>query len=137
MIRRPPRSTLFPYTTLFRSRAAGARPSEGLLPHDRTGGLVVDVEVPGSIPQRLFCLFDRAPVLRENRAGERIRRRLIHEAQRLSPAGRGVDVDRQDRSEDLLAHRAIRRVLGFEASGLDEVAVRVVGSTAEQDLDVG
>src|SRR3712207_7900697 len=28
MIRRPPRSTLFPYTTLFRS-AAGARPGEG------------------------------------------------------------------------------------------------------------
>src|SRR5690242_21853712 len=25
MIRRPPRSTLFPYTTLFRSRAPGAR----------------------------------------------------------------------------------------------------------------
>src|SRR2546422_11019900 len=29
MIRRPPRSTLFPYTTLFRSRACGARPIEG------------------------------------------------------------------------------------------------------------
>src|SRR3712207_6529712 len=30
MIRRPPRSTLFPYTTLFRSVAVGAvRPSEG------------------------------------------------------------------------------------------------------------
>src|SRR5215213_11199739 len=26
MIRRPPRSTLFPYTTLFRSRAAGGAP---------------------------------------------------------------------------------------------------------------
>src|SRR3712207_8283381 len=26
MIRRPPRSTLFPYTTLFRSREGGARP---------------------------------------------------------------------------------------------------------------
>src|SRR5437588_6316840 len=26
MIRRPPRSTLFPYTTLFRSRSAVARP---------------------------------------------------------------------------------------------------------------
>src|SRR5437016_12082143 len=25
MIRRPPRSTLFPYTTLFRSKAAGSR----------------------------------------------------------------------------------------------------------------
>src|SRR2546427_4473380 len=27
MIRRPPRSTLFPYTTLFRSRALSARPA--------------------------------------------------------------------------------------------------------------
>src|SRR5256885_12492967 len=33
MIRRPPRSTLFPYTTLFRSRAAGG-------PDSRVGGLV-------------------------------------------------------------------------------------------------
>src|SRR2546427_1122915 len=31
MIRRPPRSTLFPYTTLFRS-PAGARPSHGAGP---------------------------------------------------------------------------------------------------------
>src|SRR3712207_8004344 len=29
MIRRPPRSTLFPYTTLFRSDAAGERPNAG------------------------------------------------------------------------------------------------------------
>src|SRR3712207_8767516 len=28
MIRRPPRSTLFPYTTLFRSQGAGSKPSE-------------------------------------------------------------------------------------------------------------
>src|SRR2546422_4312332 len=28
MIRRPPRSTLFPYTTLFRSRKATAKPPE-------------------------------------------------------------------------------------------------------------
>src|SRR5947208_10699553 len=28
MIRRPPRSTLFPYTTLFRSRVAGAAPHQ-------------------------------------------------------------------------------------------------------------
>src|SRR5260370_42194714 len=33
MIRRPPRSTLFPYTTLFRSLAKGCRPSIG----DRSG----------------------------------------------------------------------------------------------------
>src|SRR2546425_3901339 len=30
MIRRPPRSTLFPYTTLFRSRTVGARNGEML-----------------------------------------------------------------------------------------------------------
>src|SRR6266446_8789915 len=29
MIRRPPRSTLFPYTTLFRSRCAATRPRPG------------------------------------------------------------------------------------------------------------
>src|SRR5437588_8750034 len=39
MIRRPPRSTLFPYTTLFRSLCArggdrrAARPGDGLVPH--------------------------------------------------------------------------------------------------------
>src|SRR3712207_7137089 len=31
MIRRPPRSTLFPYTTLFRSRSRAARNSSGQL----------------------------------------------------------------------------------------------------------
>src|SRR3712207_8715071 len=36
MIRRPPRSTLFPYTTLFRSRAEGRRPLHHLL-HVRGG----------------------------------------------------------------------------------------------------
>src|SRR2546430_12387179 len=30
MIRRPPRSTLFPYTTLFRSLSASRRPAAGL-----------------------------------------------------------------------------------------------------------
>src|SRR2546427_9227099 len=32
MIRRPPRSTLFPYTTLFRSRREAHRPAE--VPHE-------------------------------------------------------------------------------------------------------
>src|SRR3712207_8919111 len=31
MIRRPPRSTLFPYTTLFRSEDAGPGPSEQII----------------------------------------------------------------------------------------------------------
>src|SRR5437667_3010837 len=37
MIRRPPRSTLFPYTTLFRSRAGHAADVADL-PHRRYGG---------------------------------------------------------------------------------------------------
>src|SRR5258707_7310366 len=32
MIRRPPRSTLFPYTTLFRSREGGGRKEIGQMP---------------------------------------------------------------------------------------------------------
>src|SRR2546425_9344074 len=38
MIRRPPRSTLFPYTTLFRSRAEGKRLLEG---HPERRGVAV------------------------------------------------------------------------------------------------
>src|SRR2546425_4187990 len=37
MIRRPPRSTLFPYTTLFRSRAAQPRVERGVLRGRRAG----------------------------------------------------------------------------------------------------
>src|SRR3712207_7466555 len=53
MIRRPPRSTLFPYTTLFRSRLAGLEP----LPDDRAGLLDGDRrpqeggQVPGQAGQ--------------------------------------------------------------------------------------
>src|SRR2546426_4825083 len=35
MIRRPPRSTLFPYTTLFRSRFAGTTPSPASSPPNK------------------------------------------------------------------------------------------------------
>src|SRR4051794_41747270 len=38
MIRRPPRSTLFPYTTLFRSEVGVRRRPDGRLNHNREGG---------------------------------------------------------------------------------------------------
>src|SRR2546425_1357431 len=41
MIRRPPRSTLFPYTTLFRSHARRPRESPGRLCHRRGGRALV------------------------------------------------------------------------------------------------
>src|SRR2546422_7431416 len=43
MIRRPPRSTLFPYTTLFRSIAGLERPTSGEID---IGGERVDGDVP-------------------------------------------------------------------------------------------
>src|SRR3712207_7707227 len=53
MIRRPPRSTLFPYTTLFRSHVSGAR-------HDDVGDLAVvrarplpDPDAPCAVGDRL------------------------------------------------------------------------------------
>src|SRR3989449_7604334 len=45
MIRRPPRSTLFPYTTLFRSPAGRAEPA-------RRGGTAADRERPAARNRR-------------------------------------------------------------------------------------
>src|SRR5690348_17486729 len=44
MLRRPPRSTLFPYTTLFRSVAASGREKQKLAPD--VGGLVAHRRPP-------------------------------------------------------------------------------------------
>src|SRR3712207_7298972 len=57
MIRRPPRSTLFPYTTLFRSpRTVRVRPRQLLRPaaHRRAGHVVPTVEraVVLAVPRR-------------------------------------------------------------------------------------
>src|SRR5688572_31432092 len=45
MIRRPPRSTLFPYTTLFRSFSAGLSARDGDLWDDRRRLRVIDAEL--------------------------------------------------------------------------------------------
>src|SRR2546430_11710596 len=52
MIRRPPRSTLFPYTTLFRSRGGVVRERYGV---EKTLGLV---------PGRVSYVIDRSGVIR-------------------------------------------------------------------------
>src|SRR3712207_7472585 len=60
MIRRPPISTLFPYTTLFRSRCATSRNSEAPPKPQRGlihGGTAVSgpVRLSGSLPHRSSC----------------------------------------------------------------------------------
>src|SRR3712207_8207521 len=71
MIRRPPRSTLFPYTTLFRSRRSRGGTTAGGLPHWR----VVIKE------GRLAC--PRAAELRQEKKGERNAGSLDRKSTRL------------------------------------------------------
>src|SRR2546428_8874136 len=68
MIRRPPRSTLFPYTTLFRSLDLHqrGRGSAGYRDHGRrarlqvSGGIAVAATSGGDFPAASFlCLFQR------------------------------------------------------------------------------
>src|SRR3712207_7994765 len=70
MIRRPPRSTLFPYTTLFRSKNAGRPLADGAgeLPHQ-----------PLQLPRLFVRRIDEdeaAPLLRRDEAVDRKSTRL-------------------------------------------------------------
>src|SRR5256885_4270304 len=90
MIRRPPRSTLFPYTTLFRSGLASTltledRHGQGLLHTTRRGR-------PGARSRR--GARDRAPACggREGRQGRRReRRRGAHLCDRRRPDPEGSE----------------------------------------------
>src|SRR2546426_9689116 len=123
MIRRPPRSTLFPYTTLFRSRLRAAllvldlaRRRGGARLVAAPGGVVALVEpIPGAVVVREVAGGeDRARDAIEQRGG----RRVV-----AVPAGR--DVARADqylpaaeRDRQVGAHgRARRRRLGVGATG--------------------
>src|SRR2546430_9598839 len=58
MIRRPPRSTLFPYTTLFRSLAAGSVDRRKLV-HDHGGDAKFSLRRPLACRARQRCGPDR------------------------------------------------------------------------------
>src|SRR5256885_11491649 len=57
MIRRPPRSTLFPYTTLFRSRARIREQLSGVLDVER---LLAKVTIGSAGPRELLALGARS-----------------------------------------------------------------------------
>src|SRR5476651_2644614 len=100
MIRRPPRSTLFPYTTLFRS-------DPFFVAIDRLGGRLVRRGVPAhpdrkstrlnsshaNISYAVFCLKKKnAGVVGAGPGDSEERRSLLHR-QRYDTAGRGAGVD--------------------------------------------
>src|SRR2546425_1539645 len=53
MIRRPPRSTLFPYTTLFRSRRGGAAHHYRVIPLAHADDDELEIELIGPEPRHL------------------------------------------------------------------------------------
>src|SRR6267142_5379456 len=102
MLRRPPRSTLFPYTTLFRSLLAAARLLER---RDQLAGLVV-VRVDHHLLARLAELLD---VLVHHAAELRLHHAWLRPLAVLVPADRADDgldlVAVQPRGELLLVER--------------------------------
>src|SRR5256886_9345119 len=93
MIRRPPRSTLFPYTTLFRSRDV-----DGLAPRLPQGGVVRGIvgERGAIVPQRLLRREGRVRAVAQRDV-------LRHRGLRLGGEHRGQgEADQQDRKSTRL-----------------------------------
>src|SRR2546427_2852108 len=109
MIRRPPRSTLFPYTTLFRSES-GRRPVDhrrGERERVHVDALLVHLFDPGSefdealvegVHQR-FC-FQAVPACGALEASAFLRAVLLEELQPFLRVPVGVDVDGAHRGYD-------------------------------------
>src|SRR3712207_7162287 len=70
MIRRPPRSTLFPYTTLFRSRSAAACCSHRLLGCRCVSAAAVGLESTPRFSQALGVLFAELDLRSEEHTSE-------------------------------------------------------------------
>src|SRR2546429_6598221 len=100
MIRRPPRSTLFPYTTLFRSVLIGAaRKASYVFPHARSP--------PG------------AGVPRWSRVADRKSTRLNSSHGYISYAVFCLKKKHQTRARILLPHPATRSARALKSQGLD------------------
>src|SRR4051812_49632830 len=100
MIPRPPRSTLFPYTTLFRSRAIGGagpcddgslprghRPARARPPRPRAGRDRKSTRLNSShmsISYAVFCLKKKKKILREDLEDIKLPAALAH-ARRHGP----------------------------------------------------
>src|SRR2546430_16440894 len=82
MIRRPPRSTLFPYTTLFRPRVANVGVVPAAMPVLATvGGLRKHADVRGETRRQEYRhLVDRDIVVGAEMRGRGIGQRLVHTA---------------------------------------------------------
>src|SRR6266571_2674102 len=118
-------------------RTAGPPTTERLLSHDGSRRLVVEVEVAGGVSQRHTGFGERGAILCKDAARERVRRRAIHQTQRLLPLFIRIDVQREHGPENLFAHRPVRRVLDLDQGGMHEIAVGIIALTTKEDLGFG
>src|SRR3989454_4521801 len=124
MIRRPPRSTLFPYTTLFRSREGEVRAA--LSPHERVD--LVDDHEPCPREGRPEPLAREQYVERLGRGDQDVRRSARHGLTRG-----GERVAGADRHPHLGEPRAVGRGRGLDArERRAEVLLDVVVQGAER-----
>src|SRR3712207_6886674 len=87
MIRRPPRSTLFPYTTLFRSRGARGAPGERQRPRAGGAGRRLRAVALGRAPAPGS---GRRPPPRRAARAPRARRRADRKSTRPKPSHRNI-----------------------------------------------
>src|SRR5436190_23335997 len=128
MIRRPPRSTLFPYTTLFRSRG-GIGEREAI-------GVAENVEPnPGAHVQMAHAKHRRKRTLEERLAGlavaSRVRhaaypRQLLEARKRRTDRGREVDV----------RHAHVESRVGVERARRHAGAGRVQGRVEGVEIEI-
>src|SRR5688500_6293714 len=114
--------------------AGAACSAEGLLPYDGARGLVVDVEIAGSVAQNERCLADRLAISAEHGAGERVGRSLIDDAESFLPLRVGIDVRGDDGAEDLFAQQAVGRIFRLDQCRLDEVPLLTTGDASRDDV---
>src|SRR5687768_18268651 len=96
MIRRPPRSTLFPYTTLFRSRS-GLQESDVHRVHWRER-----CRIPEWLVCRRGCDLGRRPNERQHRVAERVLQTLLDAAlERVDVVSARIEEDVAARDESL------------------------------------
>src|SRR2546430_17494862 len=117
MIRRPPRSTLFPYTTLFRSHQAGA---EGAARHAlaRTAAVEVDLVVA-----RLLAGARRRRQLARLAAAELQRDRMLLGIEGQQP--RTIAVQDRRRRDHLGVEQHVRRETAQEIAAVRSEERRV------------
>src|SRR3989441_13171652 len=100
MIRRPPRSTLFPYTTLFRSRPGAEGILESTQRLDRPHAEGVGVSISGSLVRR-FLGAGMGPV--PNQKPEGAEDDALHDAgdpEGVREGGGGLRAPRRPRRQD-------------------------------------